>query len=162
MCTLENTNTSWDIQYWYATKNHRITSIYLCIFSPRTAYGSWRLKILDIMLVLGTLGLAYTIAILLASFVNTSFQCQLGNAMTETGHALVGVSYESFKAVNYSECLTECVRSTVCKSFNFVMTNGSCDLNSETKYTRQDLYARRENSIYTTKTANHRGKTIVS
>ncbi|KAK3725261.1 hypothetical protein QZH41_001278 [Actinostola sp. cb2023] len=91
-----------------------------------------------------------TVFILVAwqSRLSSQQQCK-PNVDSENNFALFGKTFKSLITKSYPECFLECRKDARCMSINFHTVKLECELNSQTKESRPQLYKRRENSIYT-------------
>jgi hypothetical protein len=98
------------------------------------------------------------IVVILAMEFDVSFQQQCPAAVNDDneniGYALTNAVYKSFTSITYAMCLLECEKDAGCMSINFLMTTRSCNLNTQTKESRPELYEERHNSIYSTNSAS--------
>ncbi|XP_031573039.1 uncharacterized protein LOC116307039 [Actinia tenebrosa] len=72
---------------------------------------------------------------------------------SQTNKALIGKAYKSFTTKDYPTCMMQCHDDEHCMSVNFHLLTKTCDLNTQTKESRPELYEVRINSIYSTNMA---------
>lgn len=73
--------------------------------------------------------------------------------------SLIGFQYKTIKTSDYPGCVSGCLKDSNCKSLNYLMTDGLCDLNTMTKESAPtENYKQRNNNIYFTNILATKGK----